>query len=230
MIQTAARRETGPLNQTRVGVLASGSGSNLQALIDASAAGTLAPAALSVVGVNVSGCGALERAVKAGVPHFILEHETFTSREAFDQALVQALRAHRVDLVVLAGFMRLLTPAFLDAFAGRVINIHPALLPAFPGTQAQRQAFEHGAKISGCTVHFVDTGTDTGPIIAQTAVPVLDGDDQEALCRRILAEEHRLLPKVVRALAEGRITLQGRRTRVQDAAPADLANQRVRSL
>jgi phosphoribosylglycinamide formyltransferase-1 len=116
---------------------------------------------------------------------------------------------------VLAGFMRLLTPAFLAAFPQRVVNIHPALLPAFPGTHAQRQAFAYGVKVSGCTVHFVDSGTDTGPIIAQAVVPVLDGDDEESLRGRILVEEHRLLPSVVRAIAEGRVTVDGRRVTVR---------------
>lgn len=202
----------------KVGVLASGSGTNLQALIDAAAQGGLGPAKLTVVGVNVPGCGALERAAKAGIATFVLDHKRFSSRAEFDAALLEALRAHGVELVVLAGFMRLLTPAFLDAFPHRVVNIHPALLPAFPGTHAQRQAFEYGVKVSGCTVHFVDTGTDTGAIIAQKVVSVLDTDDEDQLSARILAEEHRLLPAVVCAIAEGRVIVDGRRVRVRPAA------------
>jgi phosphoribosylglycinamide formyltransferase-1 len=198
-----------------VGVLASGGGTNLQALIGAAARGELGPARLAVVGVNVPGCGALERAEKAGIATFVLDHKAFPSREAFDAALVETLRQHRVELVVLAGFMRLLTPAFLAAFPHRVVNIHPALLPAFPGTHAQEQALTYGVKVSGCTVHFVDSGTDTGPIIAQTAVPVLEGDDEESLRERILVEEHRLLPAVVRAIAEGRVSVEGRVVRVR---------------
>jgi phosphoribosylglycinamide formyltransferase-1 len=203
---------------TAVGVLASGGGTNLQALIDAAAAGTLGPARLAVVGVNVAGCGARARAQAAGLPTFALDHRAYASREAFDAALLAALREHGVELVVLAGFMRILTPGFLAAFPHRVINVHPSLLPAFPGVNAQGQAFRHGVKIAGCTVHFVepDVGVDGGPIIAQAAVAVLDDDDEERLRRRILAEEHRLLPMVVRAVAEGRVELarDGRRVRV----------------
>lgn len=214
----------------KVGVLASGSGTNLQALIDATAAGGLGPARLSVVGVNVAGCGALERAARAGIESFVLDHKTFASRSAFDQALVEELRRRDIELVALAGFMRLLTPTFLDAFPKRVINVHPALLPSFPGTHAQRQAYEYGVRVAGCTVHFVDAGTDTGPIIAQAVVPALDGDDENTLRRRILDEEHRLYPTVVRAIAEGRVTVDGRRVRVEGGVPADLAGTRLRSL
>jgi phosphoribosylglycinamide formyltransferase-1 len=201
-----------------VGVLASGSGTNLQALLDAGAAGRLGPARLVVVGANVPGCGALTRAQAAGVPTFVIDHRAFASREAFDAALVAALREHGCELVVLAGFMRILTPVFLEAFSGRVLNIHPSLLPAFPGVDAQGQAFRAGVKLAGCTVHFVETGVDAGPIIAQVAVPVLDGDDAESLRARILSEEHKLLPSVVRAVAEGRVQTEGRRVRVSPPA------------
>lgn len=198
----------------KFGVLASGSGTNLQALLDAGAAGRLGAARLVVVGANVPGCGALARAEKAGVPTFVLDHRQFPTREAFDAALVAVLRQHDCQVVVLAGFMRILTPVFLDAFPQRVVNIHPSLLPAFPGVDAQGQAFRAGVKVAGCTVHFVELGVDAGPIIAQAAVPVLDGDDAHALRARILAEEHRLLPAVVRALSEGRVHVDGRRVRV----------------
>jgi phosphoribosylglycinamide formyltransferase-1 len=198
----------------KVGVLASGGGSNLQALLDAGARGELGPARVAVVGVNVPGCGALERAAAAGVPSFVIDHRSYAARVDFDRALIAALRAHEVDLVVLAGFMRLLTPELLAAFPRRVINVHPALLPAFPGVHAQGQAFSYGVKIAGCTVHFVDEGTDSGPIIAQTAVAVLDDDDEERLRLRILAEEHRLLPAVVRAIAEGRVQGSGRKVQL----------------
>jgi phosphoribosylglycinamide formyltransferase 1 len=204
----------------KVGVLASGGGSNLQALLDAGARGELGPAQIAVVGVNVPGCGALERAARAGVPSFVVDHRAYAARVDFDRALIAALRAHDVQLVVLAGFMRLVTPEVLAAFPRRVINVHPALLPAFPGLHAQGQAFNYGVKIAGCTVHFVDEGTDSGPIIAQTAVPVLDDDDEERLRLRILTEEHRLLPSVVRAIAEGRVDSQGRRVRLTPAKPA----------
>jgi phosphoribosylglycinamide formyltransferase-1 len=212
----------------KTGVLASGSGTNLQALIDASKTGSLAPAELVVVGANIPGCLALERAQKAGIDTFVLSHKSFATREDFDRALVAELRGRGVELVVLAGFMRVLTGAFLDAFPLRVINIHPALLPAFPGVHAQKQALDYGVKLAGCTVHFVDKGTDTGPIIAQAAVPVLPDDDEDVLGRRILGEEHRLLPAVVRAVASGQVSVEGRRVRV--APPPGLADARLRSL
>jgi phosphoribosylglycinamide formyltransferase-1 len=198
----------------KTGVLASGSGTNLQALIDAWKGSALAPAELVVVGANIAGCLALERAQKAGIETFLLSHKAFATREDFDRGLVEELRKRGVELVVLAGFMRVLTGAFLDAFPLRVLNIHPALLPAFPGVHAQKQAIDYGVKLAGCTVHFVDKGTDTGPIIAQAAVPVLPGDDEDSLGKRILGEEHRLLPAVVRAVASGQVSVDGRRVRV----------------
>ena len=202
-----------------VGVLVSGSGTNLQALIDRGTRNELGPARLTVVGCNVPDCPALSRARLAGLPTFIVDHRDHADRAAFDRALVEALRAHQVDLVVLAGFMRVLSGELLDAFPGRVINIHPALLPAFPGVHGVKQAYDAAVKIAGCTVHFVDRGVDTGPIIAQAAVQVQDDDDDEALRARILAEEHRLLPLVVRAIAERRVVVEGRRVRVLGAAP-----------
>ena len=213
----------------KVGVLASGSGTNLQALIDAASRGGMGPARLVVVGANVPGCGALERAAKAGIPTFLRSHKDFATRADFDRALLDELRRHGVGLLALAGFMRILTPTLLDAFPHRVVNIHPALLPSFPGVHAQKQAFDGAVRFSGCTVHFVDAGTDTGPIIAQAVVPVLDGDDEEVLRLRILAEEHRLYPTVIRAIAEGRVTVDGRRVNVR-GTPTDLANSRLRSL
>ncbi|HZL18789.1 MAG TPA: phosphoribosylglycinamide formyltransferase [Polyangia bacterium] len=203
-----------------VGVLVSGSGTNLQALIDRSNRGELGPAKLTAVGCNVPDCPALSRARAAGLPTVVINHRDFATRDAFDRALATALRAHQVDLVVLAGFMRVLSGEFLDVFPGRVINIHPALLPAFAGVRAQRQAHEAGVKIAGCTVHFVDGGVDTGPIIAQAAVLVQEDDDVEALRARILAEEHRLLPAVVRAIAERRVVLEDRKVRILGASPA----------
>jgi phosphoribosylglycinamide formyltransferase-1 len=200
-----------------IGVLVSGGGTNLQALLDAADRGELGPARIVAVGANVPGCGGLLRAQQAGVPTFAVDHKAFAAREPFERVLVDELRARDVQAVVLAGFMRLLTPVFLDAFPQRVINIHPALLPSFPGIRSQQQAFERGVKIAGCTVHFADGGTDSGPIIAQAAVPVLEGDDAEALRLRILAEEHHLLPAAVRALAEGRLTIEGHRVRITGA-------------
>ncbi len=197
----------------RLGVLVSGSGSNLQALLDACAHGDY-PAEVAVVVSNKPDAFALERAQRAGVPTRVLEHKGFADREAFDAALLQALREAGVELVCLAGFMRLLGKAFIDAYAGRIVNIHPSLLPSFPGLHAQRQALERGVKVAGCTVHFVDSGTDTGPIIAQAAVPVLPTDDEAALAARILVEEHRLYPLAVRLVASGAVELSAGRTRV----------------
>jgi phosphoribosylglycinamide formyltransferase-1 len=200
-----------------LGVLVSGTGSNLQAVLDAIAAGRL-DATIQLVISNKPGALALERAKAASIPTLCLSHRDYGTREEFDGALVRALREASVEWVVLAGFMRLLTRTMLGAFASRVVNIHPSLLPAFPGVDAQEQALEYGVKLAGCTVHLVDEGTDTGPIIAQRAVPVLDTDDATALRARILTEEHSLLVEVLRAISEGRVELvpgDGRRTRVR---------------
>jgi phosphoribosylglycinamide formyltransferase-1 len=199
----------------KVGVLVSGSGTNLQAILDAGAHGELGGARVVVVVSNVAGVKALGRAEAAGVPAVVLPHKQFGSRQAFDEALVATLKERGVELVALAGFMRIVTPYFLQSFPQRVINIHPSLLPAFPGIHAQKQALEYGARITGCTVHFVDEGCDTGPIIQQATVPVLDGDDEAALTARILVEEHRLYPAAIRALAEGRVNVAGRRVTVR---------------
>jgi len=201
----------------RLGVLISGSGTNLQAILDAVAAGTL-DADVRLVLSNKSKAGGLERAARAGVPTAVISHRQFETREAFEQAMIDALVERGVEWVALAGFMRVLTPHFLRTFAGRVVNIHPALLPSFPGVDAQQQALDYGVKVAGCTVHFVDEGVDTGPIIGQATVPVLEGDDVEALRHRILAEEHRLYPHALQLLAEGRVVREGRRTRVLAAA------------
>ena len=195
----------------RIAVLVSGSGTNLQALLDAAARGELAPAEIVCVISNRPGVRALERAAAAGVPALVVDHKQFPGREPFERALLASLAEHRVEAVVLAGFMRLLTSGFLDRFPDRVINIHPSLLPAFPGVDAQRQAFEHGVKVTGATVHFVDAGLDAGPIILQAAVPVLDGDDVETLRARVLEREHELLPRALALLAAGRLTRDGRR-------------------
>lgn len=197
----------------RIGVLVSGRGSNLQALVDAARRGELG-GEIAVVVSNVEGAFGLERARKAGIPAVFCDHHG-KKREAFDAEIVEILRAHRVDLVCLAGFMRLLSPVFVSAFPGGIVNIHPALLPAFPGLDAPRQAWEHGVKVSGATVHLVDEGLDSGPIVAQEAVPVLSGDTPERLAARILEAEHRLYPRAVRHLLEGRCRVEGRRVIVE---------------
>ncbi len=196
----------------RAAVLVSGGGTNLQALIDAR---DDLGAELRVVVSNRADAFALERARRAGIEAVCLSHKDFATREDFDRSLRDAPLARGVELVVLAGFMRVLTPVFLDAFPDRVINVHPALLPAFPGVDAQAQALAYGVKLTGCTVHLVDAGVDTGPILAQAAVPVRDDDTVETLRARVLAEEHRLLPAAVRDVAAGRVTREGRRVRVR---------------
>jgi phosphoribosylglycinamide formyltransferase-1 len=196
-----------------VGVLVSGRGSNLQALIDARDRGELG-GAITVVISNVETAAALERARRAGIPAVVRDHRA-RPREEFDAEIVELLRAHQVDLVCLAGFMRLLSPVLLRAFPGRILNVHPALLPAFPGRDAQRQALEHGVKVSGATVHIVDEGLDSGPIVAQEAVPVLPGDGVASLSARILEAEHRLYPRAVRLMLDGRCRVEGRRVIVE---------------
>ena len=206
--------------RARLAVLLSGSGSNLQALLDACAQEDF-PAEVACVISNVPTAFALERAKKSGVPAVVLDHKAFGSRVDFEKALAETLVSAGVEWVCLAGFMRLLSADFLAGFPGRVLNIHPALLPAFPGLHAQRQALERGVKIAGCTVHFVDAGTDTGPIIAQAAVPVLPGDDEASLSARILAEEHKLYPLAVRLAVTGKVKQEGMRTRVDAQATVD---------
>ncbi|MRR55801.1 MAG: phosphoribosylglycinamide formyltransferase [Deltaproteobacteria bacterium] len=196
--------------KVRVAVLVSGNGSNLQSIIDHIEEGKL-NASIACVISNREDAFALERAKKHQLPSFYLNHRSFSDRRSFDAAVLEIVREHSAELVVLAGFNRILSTVLLDAFPLAILNIHPALLPAFPGNHAQRLALQHGVKIAGCTVHFVDPGTDTGPIIAQAAVPVLDGDTEETLSRRILREEHRLYPGVIRLFTEGRIRVEGRR-------------------
>jgi len=199
----------------RVGVLVSGRGSNLQALLDASARPDY-PAEVVVVISDRERAAALERARAAGVEALYVNPKDFADREAFDLALVRELTARRVGLVCTAGFMRILSVAFTRAFAGRAMNIHPSLLPAFPGLHAQRQALDHGVKIAGATVHFLDDGAvDTGPIILQSSVPVQPDDTEDTLAARILTEEHRLYPEAVRLFAEGRLAIAGRRVVVR---------------
>jgi phosphoribosylglycinamide formyltransferase-1 len=190
----------------RLGVLVSGGGTNLQAILDAVAERRL-DAEVRLVLSNKPDVFALERAARAGVPTKVLSHKAFASREAFDEAMLAELRAVGVECIALAGFMRVLSAGFIRAYEGRIVNIHPALLPAFPGVDAQRQAFEYGVKIAGCTVHYVDEGVDMGPVIVQRAVPVLDADDAESLRARILVQEHEAYVEALVAISEGRVSL-----------------------
>jgi len=192
----------------KVGVLVSGSGTNLQALLDAETRGELAPGAIDVVISNRPGVKALERAAAAGKRHVVVDHKHYTDRAAFEDALLAQLAG--IDVIVLAGFMRVLTHHFVNRFPLRIVNTHPSLLPAFPGVDAPAQAIAYGVKVSGVTVHFVDTSLDGGPIIAQVPVPVEPGDDAAALHHRIQREEHRLLPQVVQRLAARRLSCEGR--------------------
>lgn len=202
----------------RIGALASGGGTNLQEIIDRCQDGKLDAEIVLVISNNPD-AGALERAHRAGIAVRCIDHRRFVGREAFDAALVQALREAEVDLVILAGFMRIITPVFVDAFPHRIMNIHPALLPAFPGLHVQRKALECGVRFAGCTVHFVDTGTDTGPIIIQAVVPVHDDDSEETLSARILEQEHQIYPRAIQLFAEGRLRVEGRRVLVDRSAP-----------
>lgn len=197
----------------RVGVLASGRGSNFAAIVEAVQAGRLAVRPVVLV-TDRGSAGALDVARAHGIPSAVIEPREHPTREAFDKALIAVLVERRVDLVCLAGFMRVLGPAFVQHFHGRLLNIHPALLPAFPGMHAQRQALAHGVKVAGATVHFVDEGIDTGPIVLQAAVPVVQGDTEETLSARILAEEHRLYPEAIALFAAGCLRIDGRRVHI----------------
>jgi len=193
-----------------LGVLVSGSGSNLQAIIDNIEAGRL-DAQIKIVISNVPGVYALERARKHGIPAMVISHKEYKKREDFDQKVVELLKAHEVELVILAGFMRIVTPVLLRAYPMRVMNIHPALLPSFPGTHVWQTEVDYGVKFAGCTVHFVNEGADTGPIIIQAVVPVYDDDTADTLNARILKQEHKIFSQAIQLYAEGRLKIQGRR-------------------
>jgi phosphoribosylglycinamide formyltransferase-1 len=198
-----------PINR-RLGILISGRGSNLQALIDAIADGRL-DASIALVISNREDAGGLERARAAGIEALVLSHRAFASRDEYDRALARELQSRDVALVCLAGFMRLVGRGLIDAFPNRILNIHPSLLPAFPGLDAQRQAIEHGVKVSGVTVHLVTAELDGGPLVVQRAVPVMPGDTAESLAARILVEEHRAYPEAVQMILDGGWRLDGRR-------------------
>lgn len=199
----------------RLGVLVSGSGTNLQSILDACADGAI-EARVAVVISNVASAYALDRAHSAGVPTRIVSHKDYPDRDAFDTELVRVLKEHEVELVCLAGFMRILTQDFIRAYPGRIMNIHPALLPSFPGLDVRQSAIDHGVRFSGCTVHFVDEGVDTGPIIIQAVVPVYPDDTEERLKDRILKREHQIYPKAIQLYAQGRLSISGRRVLIHD--------------
>lgn len=198
-----------------LGVLASGRGTNLEAIIKAARSGKL-DATVAIVISDRKGAMALRRAARHGVEAVYVPPGSFPDKEAYEREIVRLLRERGVQLVVLAGYMRLVGSTLLDSFPQRVMNIHPALLPSFPGLEAQKQALEYGVKVSGCTVHFVDGGVDTGPIILQQAVPVREDDTVESLSARILRQEHKLYPAAIQLFAEGRLIVEGRRVRIVD--------------
>jgi phosphoribosylglycinamide formyltransferase-1 len=200
----------------RIGVLLSGRGSNFEALAASVAAGCIPNAEISIVISNREGAPGVDKARALGIGARAIPSKGL-EREAYDKLVVAALQEKNVDLVCLAGYMRLLSPQFVAAFRGRILNIHPSLLPAFPGLEAQRQALEHGAKVSGCTVHFVDEMLDAGPIVLQAVVPVEDRDTPETLAERILREEHRIYSEAVRIVLEGRYRIEGRRVLITPA-------------
>jgi phosphoribosylglycinamide formyltransferase-1 len=197
----------------KLGILVSGNGSNLQSIIDHIEKGSLKAIIKIVISNNPDAYG-ITRAKKHGIPVAVIKNGDFKNKEEFDLELIRILRSNNVDLVILAGFMRIITPTLLNAFPQKIMNIHPALLPSFPGTHGQKQAVEYGVKISGCTVHFVDEGVDTGPIIIQSAVPVFDDDTEETLAARILKEEHRIYPQAIQLFAGDKIEIKGRKVRI----------------
>lgn len=201
----------------RLGVLVSGRGSNLEAILDAIKQGKLT-ARVAVVISNKKDAAALERAARYQVPALFLDPTRYSRREEYDAAVLQQLKEFGVELVVLAGYMRLVTPTLIQPYHDRIINTHPSLLPAFPGIHAQRQALSYGVRVSGCTIHFVDEEMDHGPIIAQASVPVFEGDTVERLSERILAEEHRLLPQVLQLYADGKLKVDGRKVHIRERA------------
>jgi phosphoribosylglycinamide formyltransferase-1 len=210
------------MKRVKIGALVSGRGSNLQAIIDNIVTGALS-AELTVVTSDQADAYALERAKKHNIPGVHMSAKGYKGkRDEYDALLVKELQKHNVELVVLAGFMRIITPTLLKAFPNRIMNIHPALLPAFPGLHVQKAALEHGVKFSGCTVHFVDAGVDSGPIIIQAVVPVLDNDTEDSLSARILKQEHKIYTRAIQLFAEGRLRVEGRRVLVTgDRTDAD---------
>lgn len=197
----------------KIAVLVSGRGSNLQAMIDAAERGVI-KAKVELVISDKADAFALERAKKHGIKTAVFDVKKFKLKDEYEKAIVKELKAADIGLLCLAGYMRIVGHTLLKEFKGRMINIHPALLPSFPGLHAQKQAFDYGVKVSGCTVHFVDEGCDTGPVIVQAAVPVLEHDTEESLSERILGEEHKIYVEAIKLFSEGRLKIDGRKVRV----------------
>jgi phosphoribosylglycinamide formyltransferase-1 len=204
----------------RIGVLVSGSGSNLQSIIDACDRGEI-DGEVAVVISNVADAYALKRAEKKSIPAIVVPHADYPNRQYFDEEIARTLEKYQVDLVALAGFMRVLSTDFLNKFPGRIMNIHPALLPSFPGLGVRQKAIDHGVRFSGCTVHFVDNGVDTGPIIIQAVVPVYPDDTEDELKDRILALEHRIYPKAIQLFAQGDLEIVGRKVFIRNCTKDD---------
>ncbi|MDF1535667.1 MAG: phosphoribosylglycinamide formyltransferase [bacterium] len=204
----------------KIAVLVSGGGTNLQSIIDSVETGRV-KVEIALVLSNKEGVYGLERAARHGIPTVVVKHGEFPDREAFESRLIEIIDGHGVELVVLAGFMRVLTPRFVNHYHHRIMNIHPALLPSFPGTHGQKQALDYGVRFSGCTTHFVDEGTDTGPIILQAVVPILPDDTVGDLSARILIEEHRIYPESLRLWSEGRLLIEGRKVRILGAGSVE---------
>lgn len=204
----------------KIGVLASGRGSNFQSIMDEIESDQLKAEIVLLITDNPSAF-AVERAKKHGVEYLVLQSKKYQSKDDYFMRIAAALKKKNVELVVLAGFMKIVGRPLIDAFRNRIMNIHPALLPSFPGLHGQKQALDYGARISGCTVHFVDEGIDTGPIIIQAAVPVFQNDTEETLSERILKQEHRIYPEAIRLFSEGKIRVEGRKVKIKEYNPAD---------
>jgi phosphoribosylglycinamide formyltransferase-1 len=204
----------------QIGVLSSGRGSNLQAIIDAVERGFIPNSRIVVVISDKADAYSLERASKHGIEPLFMDPKLSKDRQEYDGKMAEELKKRKVDLVLLAGYMRIVTPALINEYKDRIMNIHPALLPCFPGLHSQRQALEWGVKVTGCTVHFVDAEVDHGPIIIQAAVAVIEGDTEETLSQRILRQEHLVYPQAVKWFAEGKLTLQGRNVKVKSVKQA----------
>ena len=216
----SSSRAVSLMREEKIGVLCSGRGSNLASIIEAIERGEIR-AEIAVVIADKADAYALERAREKGIPAVAVVYRDYAERADFERALLTELHAHGVTLVVLAGFMRILSPVFVHAYTGRILNIHPALLPSFPGAHAHRDVLAYGVKVSGCTVHFVDEGMDSGPIILQASVPVQEGDTEETLAARVLAQEHRIFPEAIKLYVEGRLRTDGRKVHILPAAEGE---------